>query len=359
MRCMLLAQALKENGASVVFISRMHTGNLNHLISKKGFQVVELNQPESEKSDKRKNGGNCDNYREWLGVSEMLDAEETVLFLNNDKPEWLIVDHYALGKKWEKHLRPYVNNIMVIDDLANRKHDCDMLLDQNWFENMETRYDGIVPAGCTKLLGPEYALLRSEFSEARKTLKPRNGKIKRIFVFFGGSDPYNLTAMTLRALSEPELSHLEVDVVIGENNTHRDKVQQLVKSRDGTYLNIQVNNMATIMKKADIAIGSGGATTWERMCLNLESHVIIAADNQKEVNEHLNNNNYIRLIGYSDSMNSMKLSMHIKERILINSLKSRSDDFTSLCDGCGVDRIIKEIRSIQKNSLTKFTNANV
>ncbi len=295
MRCLTLAEELEKNGSDVSFISRAHEGNLNHLILKKGFQIHELQNSISTKLNKKSIKG--DNYDRWLGATEDKDAQETIKAIGIDKPDWLIVDHYALSEKWEKTVRPTVKNIMVIDDLANRSHDCDMLLDQNWFENMDTRYACFVPANCTQLLGPGYALLRQEFTEARKSLKQRNGKVNRIFVFFGGSDPHNLTGMALRALSEPELTHLEVDVVIGENNNHRDKIQKLAELRDLTHLHIQVDNMASIMKKADLAIGSGGSTTWERMCLNLESHVIISAENQKDVNEHLNNNNYISLIG--------------------------------------------------------------
>ena len=344
MRCLTLAEELEKNGSDVSFISRAHEGNLNHLILKKGFQIHELQNSISTKLNKKSIKG--DNYDRWLGATEDKDAQETIKAIGIDKPDWLIVDHYALSEKWEKTVRPTVKNIMVIDDLANRSHDCDMLLDQNWFENMDTRYACFVPANCTQLLGPGYALLRQEFTEARKSLKQRNGKVNRIFVFFGGSDPHNLTGMALRALSEPELTHLEVDVVIGENNNHRDKIQKLAELRDLTHLHIQVDNMASIMKKADLAIGSGGSTTWERMCLNLESHVIISAENQKEVNEHLNNNNYISLIGYADSMNSNKFRMHIKERISRRSFELGSYNFISLCDGDGVSRIIKEMTLI-------------
>ena len=183
MRCLTLAEELEKNGSDVSFISRAHEGNLNYLIFKREFQVHELqNSIFSESSIK---SIKADNYYVWLGVTEDKDAQETIKAIGIDKPDWLIVDHYALSEKWEKTVRPYVKNIMVIDDLANRSHDCDLLLDQNWFENMGNRYEGLVPAGCTKLLGPEYALLRPEFSEARKSLKQRNGKVDKIFVFFG------------------------------------------------------------------------------------------------------------------------------------------------------------------------------
>ncbi len=331
MRCLTLAEELEKNGSDVSFISRVHEGNLNYLISKKGFQIHELQNPISNKLNKKSIKG--DNYNRWLGATEDKDAQETIKAIGIDKPDWLIVDHYALSEKWEKTVRPTVKNIMVIDDLANRSHDCDMLLDQNWFENMETRYEGLVPAGCTKLLGPEYALLRPEFFEARKSIKKRNGKVDRIFVFFGGSDPQNLTGKTLHTLINPELAHLTVDVVIGSNNPHQDEILKMVKASDNINLYFQINNIAAIMAKADFAIGSGGVNIWERMCLKIHTFVIVFADNQKETINHLHRNDYLFDISYAKEIDEKDMLDFINNKL---NLKKK---FLHV-DGLGVNRLM-------------------
>jgi len=357
MRCLTLAEHLKNNGSEITFISRAFTGNLNALISNKGMRVIELPKPYNNKtkSNKTKSG----NYYKWLGASQKQDAKETITVLGHEKPDWLIVDHYALDYDWEIYFSSNVKNIMVIDDLANRPHNCKVLLDQNWFENKDNRYDALVSAECAKLLGPKYALLRPQFSQARKNLKPNIGEVNRIFVFFGGSDYHNLTGMILEAFSKPEFRHLEIDVVIGGSNPRRHKIEKIVKSRAYTHLYIQIDDMASIMKKADLAIGGGGATTWERMCLNLESHVIISSDNQKEVIENLTNNNYLNLIGYADSINLLDFSKYIKKRILKNSILSNSNNIPSLCDGNGVGRVIKAMRSVQEDTYKRYSPGNV
>ena len=241
-------------------------------------------------------------------------------------------------EKWENEIQPYVKNIMVIDDLANRRHNCDILLDQNWFEDMVTRYDGLVPAACTKLLGPKFALLRPEFLEARKKIKPRMGSVNRIFVFFGGIDPYNLTMMTLRALSEPELAHLEIDVVIGENNPHRDKIQKMAESRELTHLHIQVDDIAAIMAKADLAIGAGGVNTWERICLDLFSIVITTANNQVNTIKDLSDQKYIKYLGKMQEVDQDIISTHIK-RYGYNAGEMKNSKM--LIDGLGTNRVSK------------------
>ena len=80
-----------------------------------------------------------------------------------------MVDHYALDVRWESAMRTQARHIMVIDDIADRQHDCDVLLDQNFYENMQTRYTGKVPPYCRLLLGPRYALLRDEFRELHES----------------------------------------------------------------------------------------------------------------------------------------------------------------------------------------------
>ena len=283
MRCLTLAEELRDAGVNVKFVCRSHAGNLNELIQRKGFQLSELFAVGTAGVTDLNKHSFRGEYASWLGVSQQSDAEETIETLSGTKPDWLIVDHYALDKEWETALRPYVSKIMVIDDLADRRHDCDLLLDQNYFTNGEQRYDDLIPSPCTKLLGPKYALLRKEFSEARKNLRERSGEVKRVLVFLGGSDPENITGIAIEALSDPELLHLQVDVVIGAQNPNRWKIARLVKERSNTKLHVQVGNMAELMSAADLAIGAGGSTTWERCCLGLPSIVIPVAENQMQI----------------------------------------------------------------------------
>jgi len=187
MRCLTLADELRERGAEIVFVCRDFAGNLC------GYTEGNLK------------------HAAWLGADWQTDARQVEEIIKdfNTHPDWLVVDHYALDERWERYLRSYVKKIMVIDDLADRPHDCDLLLDQNFYENLESRYDGLAPSGCKKLLGPKYALLRPEFREERKNLRKRDGYVKRIMIFFGGSDPTNETTKALEAvrmLNRPDIA---------------------------------------------------------------------------------------------------------------------------------------------------------
>ena len=317
MRCLTLAEELRDDGAEVSFVSRTHPGNLNELIRNKGFQCHELPKADALGATVDKPHNPRTEYASWLGVSQQRDAKETIESFGEIRPDWLIVDHYGLDENWEHALRPYVSKIMVIDDLADRRHDCDLLLDQNYFANEEMRYDDLVPSSCTKLLGPKFTLLRKEFSEARKNLRERSGEVKRVLIFLGGSDPENFTGLAIEALSTPELLHLQVDVVIGAQNPNKEKIVILVKARPRTALHIQATNIAELMNGADLAIGAGGSTTWERLCLGLPSIVIPIAKNQIPSTRDLCNLGVIMSLGEGEEMTVNRL----KESIMLLVVK--------------------------------------
>ncbi|MEX6780098.1 UDP-2,4-diacetamido-2,4,6-trideoxy-beta-L-altropyranose hydrolase, partial [Limnospira fusiformis] len=192
-RCRTLAEELRRRGAEVRFICREHRGNLIHLLSQAAFPVTVLPPPPQSSGEME------ENYQAWLGVSAETDAQETLLALGGESADWLVVDHYGLDAVWERQLRPQVKQILVIDDLANRPHDCDVLLDQNYSQLGEQRYQGWVPHSCRLLLGPRYGLLRPEYPLYRQALSPHRGQVRRVLVFFGGTDSQNMTGKALEA----------------------------------------------------------------------------------------------------------------------------------------------------------------
>lgn len=297
MRCLTLADQLREKGSEVMFVCRDLPGNLCDFIGNKGYVLLKLPQTSS--------------------VSCQVDVNETRALLErvNYQPDWLIVDHYALDESWEKQLRPYVSQIMVIDDLANRHHDCDVILDQNYYHNLEGRYDQLVPKDCRKLLGPKYALLRKEFYNARKKMRKRDGRVKRVLVFFGGSDATNETIKTLRAIKQLKTNDLEVDVVIGAINSNRKQIEEIFASMPNVRLHFNVSNISELMILADLAIGAGGTTTWERCFLGLPTIVIVVAKNQLAITRALADNGVVQYLGFSSEVNSNDIAEAINKML--------------------------------------------
>ena len=304
MRCLTLAHRLKkEKNAKVVFVMRVLPGNLIGVVEKQGFEVLKL-PPANQKYS-------LSGYGLWLTVPMDVDAQQTIEVLQHylqehgcDSVDILIIDSYALDEQWEQELRSYCNKIMVIDDLANRRHDCDILLDQNFYLNKDVRYAGLVPEHCKMLLGPEHALLREEFREAKKHLRKRDGNIKNILVFYGGSDLTNETEKAIEALVQlhNEGYSFTADVITGVSNSRREKIKKLCSKYHFLHYYCQVSNMAEFMNKADLMLGAGGSTTWERLYMELPALVTAVAENQIQGCEDCSQAGVIDYLGESEKV---------------------------------------------------------
>ena len=343
MRCLTLAQVLKENGANVEFICRKHKGNLIDKIRSSGFAAHEL---EAYKEIEADNGLA---HSHWLGVTQRQDANDCINILKAEKSDWLIVDHYALDELWQKRLKPYYKKLMVIDDLADRKHQCDILLDQT-FGRQQEDYLLLIPEYCELLLGSQYALLRPEFAEWRGFSLGRRSKpeFKRLYINMGGVDIDNVTESILDELKLCNLpDDMKITVVMGGAAPHLESVKSKANVLPyKTVIKVNVDNMAEIMANSDIAIGAAGATTWERCCLGLPTIQIVIAKNQLFSAEVLAHHNIVKLV------------KEIKEiaYLLESSTKWINDVGNAaleICDGMGSYKVFNRMTDYKIN-LEKF-----
>ena len=341
MRCRTLARVLQQHGAKIWFLCRKQPGDLINLLEQE-FKVISLPE-QSLKDYKGLEGRKL--YNAWLGCSREQDASQCIQLLAQNKiqsADWLVVDHYGLDSTWENQLKSALTNnsirpkLLAIDDIADRPHEADLLLDQNYFgSRAQQRYEGLVTNQCRQLLGPHYSLLAPEYAKLHD-LVPTRTQIKRVLIFFGGVDIDNLTARSLNALTSPELNSLAVDVVVGRQSPHRVEVEKLAAKRPLTTLHWQLPSLAGLIARADLAIGASGTTTWERICLRLPSLVIAIASNQLPFAESLDKAGYIKLLG--DPINTSVDK--IRDALLEITAKPMSNiDLGNLTDGWGAERI--------------------
>ncbi len=281
MRCLTLAEELrKERQVSIRFVCRDLPGNLSSLVEDKGYHLTILPYNENQQKFLEK----ASQHKQWLGASVDMDREQTVELLKNiGKVDLLVVDNYALDEAWESPMRQYVKKIMVIDDLADRKHDCDILLDHNYYTNLEGRYDSLVPKHCKKLLGPKHALLNSALEDVRRYRLEHKvestGTINRVVVFMGGADFGNFTQRVVQQFLKINFTFL-VDVVVGSSNANKNLINQLCNSHDKFFYHEQPENYYRLLAEADFAIGAGGVSQLERNYIQLSSIVLSVAENQ-------------------------------------------------------------------------------
>jgi UDP-2,4-diacetamido-2,4,6-trideoxy-beta-L-altropyranose hydrolase len=345
MRCLSLARALADNGASVFFLLRSHAAGLAPLIEGEGHSVRLLPDPDRGPDAPAADGTA---HAHWLPTTWQKDAKQTLEAIDRIGPvDWLIVDHYALDARWERIQRQRVSRIFAIDDLADRNHDCDILLDQNLILEMEGRYRGLLPTTCKLLLGPRYALLRPEFAERRKSLARRSGKGDRILVCYGGSDPGNETAKALSAIKSLSLPWLAVDVAIGLSNPHADSISALCREMPLAELHRGADNMAELMTRADVAIGAGGVMSWERCCLVLPTIAVDIADNQTGALTALAGRGAVAYLGSASSVTVDQIAGTLQS-MLNDPARTRAmgEAAGALVDGLGTSRVLEAMRSL-------------
>lgn len=339
-RCLTLARELIARGADILFLCRNASPAIaDGIRSVPGIEFAPL---EDKGSPAPPDPGMPVAHHHWLRVSQAQDAFDTgVVMARRSKPDWLVVDHYALDARWEKLVRHLSGKILVIDDLADRPHEADLLLDQNLFLNPEQRYADNAPTYCRLLLGPHYALLRQEFIEARSTLPPRSGKLERLLVTFGSYDPMNLTLDALHGIEDADLHDLKkVDVVVGSETPNLASITSYCKNRPGHQAHVQVSNMAALMAGADLAIGASGATTWERCCLGLPSIVFAVADNQVPIGAGCDRAGAVVYLGRTPNAVRSLVSSNLRQLSENPEKLGRMAEIgISLTDGLGAQRV--------------------
>lgn len=343
MRCLTLADELKREGHECHFICRQHDGHLGNVIVNKGHTLYLL--PCMPTVSLNGHGEVENGYANWLGSHWEQDARQTCELISSLSVDWLVVDHYGLDFRWEQEILKIVPELMVIDDLANRKHACSLLLDQNLGRRVHD-YCELVPSATTLLLGPSYALLRPAFGSYRDSSIRRRakGSMRKILISLGGTDQSNLTGKVLDQLADVLNSQeIECDVVLGNQSPHLESIRS--KSIDlpfRTRVLVNVSDMEQLMLQADLSIGGAGGTSWERCCMALPTLVLILADNQLPGAKALAAQGAAEIIGTRGSdQEGLRYQLNRLKRPEI--LKSMSDAAAGVTDGKGVFRVAQHL----------------
>lgn len=345
MRCLTLADTLQAKGTECHFICRAHEGNLSELIRSKGHisHALAVNPVLVEASLLATQAISDEQpllHSHWLGTTQLEDAAACAPILAELQPDWLIVDHYALDARWETMLRPHYCKLMVIDDLADRPHQCDLLLDQTFGRNAED-YRAWVPDDCHLLCGSNYALLRPEFAALRAySLQRRaNPQLRQLLITMGGVDKDNATGQVLQALASSELpSDCRITVVMGANAPWLAEVRQQAEQLPWPVtIRVDVSNMAQLMTDSDMAIGAAGSTSWERCCLGLPTIMLVLADNQRLIAQALCTAGAAIL---TDSATLKEQRLITRQQIEPCALSAMSTSAATVTDGLGVSQVI-------------------
>jgi len=351
MRCRNLARALRRRGAEVWFLCREQPGDLIPMLEGE-FVVLRLaTLPDTLLCPEDRKGHTI--YETWLGCSPLQDAADCLEAVRRESTggvDWVVVDHYGLDHTWEEAFCAGLRGVgcdtepqlLVFDDLANRMHRAEVLVDANRLAASATGpYDSLVPGHCRLLLGPTYAPLDPLYGHLQP-LAPQRRELQRVLVFFGGTDQANHTATALHALSAGSHDQLVVDVVLGRSAPHLAAIKQQVQRRAHTQLHCGLPNLAGLMMRADLAIGAAGTASWERAALGLPAIITPVADNQRQGAEAIAKAGAAILVGWPTAEDAMEHLVASIQGCIQNPdlLPLLSDRARNLGDGRGLDRIV-------------------
>ena len=325
MRCLTLAQELKNNFDKIIFLTRKDSGDFTETIMKNEFEVIFI--PTNNDSDIIKN----------------------LITTYSENKNFLLIDHYDVDSNFESSLKNIFEKIFVIDDLANRKHDCDLLIDQNYYRDLNHRYKKLIQNDTITLLGSKYAIIRPEFRNINKKTIKKNSQIKKILVSFGGSDPTNECKKALDALCSIENNQFEIVAIVGIYNNKFERLKKLYEKYSNIKIYRHVNDLSQLMLNSDLFIGAGGTTTWERFYMGLPSIVIVISDDQKESIEFLSDMGHIINLGLAKNVTS-KTYVQTLQKLNSDLIYNMSLNNQKLVDGNGSNRIKRQIIELIKDA---------
>lgn len=335
-RCLNLADRFGTLGHECKFFCRDLPGHFTSWVTERGHEAYILQDLVSVK----KNIDEKEDYNLYLKSRYLLNT-----------PDWIVVDSYLLGKEWEEFAKNSSSRLLVIDDFIDRPHSADLYLNQNLIlsDTQSLERNGIKVERF--LLGPQFALLSSEYSKLRKSSQPRSGFVEKIFVYFGGVDEKDYLTRSLKCIHNVFSDLVSVVLVAPEMGPN----YQSVLNFCANHQNIQVfragASLANLMMESQLAIGACGSTTWERACLGLPSLGVAFSRNQALVAKNAGEAGACYILPESLSRFEIELSAKLTELKEFGLTKSWSEKCFEVCDGFGSQRIANEIASFNLTTI--------
>ena len=339
MRCLTLSEAIKRINinAEIYFICSEDVKGFDYLFN---TSSINLNYIPSK---------NSVYHSEFNWLNDAQSTENILKIIG--KVDWVIVDHYKLDAKWERYIKNHIENILVIDDLANREHYCNIILDQTYGISHE-RYRSLVPRDCVVLTGTNYALLRKCFSPNRKDIlefRNKESKEKKVLVSLGASDPLNYTEFIVDTILTSKIK-TTVDIVLGPINLNKEnlKVKYSHLENVRVFESIEPEIMSELMLNSYVAIGAGGTSSWERCSCGLPTIILVMADNQREIAKQLAFSGAVKVSDVNTLAEDFDNLLSAWEYDPLKYIKS-VEACLSVCDGYGTIRVAKRVIEYGKN----------
>lgn len=340
MRCLVIADELKKRGHDCIFLTQPFLPNFVAQIEDRQHRLVFLTKNKMDLTHFPKN----DEYLMWLGRTIVQDAMETLDVIRSVCPDIVISDHYAIDATWMNIINSDATKTVIIDDLANREHCCDILIDQNFGRTPE-QYEALVSRNTKILAGAEYIFIKDDFKNSRVLAQRNrlNRLPKRLNICMGGTDKDNSTYSVLKTVAQLDcFKSWSIDIVLRSASPHVHTLREYVRNQKRDIkLHLDVKDMASLFSNADLAIGAGGVTLWERCCMGLPTVLLTIADNQIPAAQAMTRTGAVVYAADIRKQNweyelSKKLDALAQDVGVIHEMSRNAFD---VCDGTGLSKV--------------------
>lgn len=318
MRCLTIADALREQGEETHFI--LADSRAQELVICRGYPCTVLETDYSHMEE------------------ELPKLEE---LLSRYQPRFLLLDSYFVTERYLRTLRGKVKRACM-DDLFCLREPVELLINYNLYGE-ELGYRKAFGADTKLLLGSAYVPLRKEFCACSYEVRQQ---AEQILITTGGGDSYNLAGQILTELLKRE-EQLSFHVVSGSMNPHLPALQRMAEQYGKIHIHSNVQHMAELMKQCDAAVSAGGSTLYELGAVGVPTVCFSFAENQERLAESFGEKelavfagSYLKEGRGLFSLIGSRLAELLADVKLRKALSRRARD---LVDGRGAERIAEAL----------------
>lgn len=238
----------------------------------------------------------------------------------NLEPKLVISDILSTKAENIKMLKDNSIKVISFEDLGSGVQYTDLTINE--------LYEVPLITGKNIYWGSDYFFLRDEF--LTKDSNKYSPKIESLMISFGGTDPNNLTRVTLDSiLNLCKDNDISIHIVTGPGYSYYENLKEYIKSYNNIHLTYATGVISQIMGTVDIAITSNGRTVYELAHMSVPS-LVISQHEREDTHTFSKNENGIINIGLYDEEDTPKaiqtwLSKVIKNQLFYKSLYKKID----------------------------------
>jgi UDP-2,4-diacetamido-2,4,6-trideoxy-beta-L-altropyranose hydrolase len=318
MRCLALAQAIGKLGGRAVFAAAQTLPLVEQRVVGEGISFIHIK----------------------AAPGSVADAVETAAIANNFEAGWIVADGYCFDAEFQGRIKAAGLHLLIIDDVSGCRHyHGDVIVNQNVSAGS---LDYAAREPYTDLcLGTHYALLRHDFLQPPRTVRPCPPHANKVLVTLGGGETSTAMETVVEALLQCAIADLRAVILLDAAHPALSTMQEKAEAFPGAIDFVtDSTRIAEHMRWAHMAVSAGGGTTWELAYFGVPMLLVVVAENQRPSTEELADRQAVVNLGHADEL-SVPITAKALESLCHDASRRQrmSEKLRGLVDGNGARRV--------------------